>query len=234
MTRSLGMRVFATLVLWAVAALTAPSPAAAIKNGQTSKKAPAWAAYVTTVSRFLFTQTRESSCTGTIVADGWVMTAAHCVVAEDASGHPISTPLPISKFEVVLGRSDLSKTWQGRPMDGRSAAHRSTVGPSPAHGRRRAAAPLRAAAISRRPTATRAVILLAPGRRITPCLRLRLHEHVLRTARHLDRRFRALLLSPLDSAATHATALLSSAALLHDGSRLVPVPSGRLRDPERR
>jgi hypothetical protein len=113
MTRALGMRVFATLMVWAVATLMVPSPAAAIKNGQTIKNAPAWAAYVTTVSRFLFTQTSETSCTGTIVADGWVLTAAHCVVAEDANGNPTSTPLPISKFEIVLGRSDLDKTWQG-------------------------------------------------------------------------------------------------------------------------
>jgi hypothetical protein len=41
------------------------------------------------------------------------MTAAHCVVADDANGDPISTALPITKFEVVLGRSDLSKGWQG-------------------------------------------------------------------------------------------------------------------------
>jgi hypothetical protein len=64
MTRALGMRVFATLVVWAVAVLM-PSPAAAIKNGQAITKAPGWAAYVTTVSRFLFTQTSETSCTGT-------------------------------------------------------------------------------------------------------------------------------------------------------------------------
>jgi secreted trypsin-like serine protease len=113
MTQALGMRVFATLVVWAVAALIAASPVAAIKDGQAIKTAPAWAAYVTTVSRFLFTQTSETSCTGAIVADGWVVTAAHCVVSEDAHGHPTSTPLPISKFEVVLGRSDLSKTSQG-------------------------------------------------------------------------------------------------------------------------
>ena len=113
LTRALVVRVFATLLVWAVAVLTVPSPAAAIKNGQSIKESPAWAAYVTTVSRFLFTQTSETTCTGTLVADGWVMTAAHCVVAEDANGHPTSTPLPISKFEIVLGRSDLGKTWQG-------------------------------------------------------------------------------------------------------------------------
>jgi alpha-tubulin suppressor-like RCC1 family protein len=112
-TRSVMPAALAALAATALWLGLVASPATAIENGYEITTAPPWAAYVTTMSKFLWKQTRESSCTGTIVANDWVMTAAHCVVADDKDGNPTSNPLPLSRFEVVLGRSNLRKWWQG-------------------------------------------------------------------------------------------------------------------------
>jgi hypothetical protein len=108
---------FGATAAGAVVALVAlplgAAPAGAIGQGTAISVAPPWAAYVTTVSKFLWTQTRESSCTGTIVGDGWILTAAHCVMKEDNKGRPTATLIDQSKFEIVLNRNDLTKTKQG-------------------------------------------------------------------------------------------------------------------------
>jgi hypothetical protein len=106
--------VFLTLGLLAASALSVVpiQRASAISQGGSIANAPAWAAYVTTVDKTLFLQDAETSCTGTIVAADWVLTAAHCVVVHK-NGVPTGTPDPLSKFRVVLGRSNLSKTYQG-------------------------------------------------------------------------------------------------------------------------
>jgi secreted trypsin-like serine protease len=96
----------------ATAAVAAPS-ALAIENGTSISTAPPWAAYITVVQKFLFLQASEPRCTGTIVANDWVLTAAHCVMQEDKYGNPTDTKLPTSAFEVVLGRSNLHYHWQG-------------------------------------------------------------------------------------------------------------------------
>jgi secreted trypsin-like serine protease len=82
--------------------------ASAISQGTAITTAPPWAAYVTTVGNVLWQQTFESGCSGTIVAPGWVLTAAHCVVDEKTAKMD-----PLSEFRVVLGRSNLTTTRQG-------------------------------------------------------------------------------------------------------------------------
>jgi len=52
MTQTAGIRVFGTLVVWAGAALAAPSPVAAIENGQVIDKAPARVAHDSAAAHF--------------------------------------------------------------------------------------------------------------------------------------------------------------------------------------
>ena len=66
------------------------APASAVSNGVKMGTAPSWIAYVTTTSRILVFQKTESSCTGEVIAPQWILTAAHCVVTEDAEGEPVS------------------------------------------------------------------------------------------------------------------------------------------------
>jgi hypothetical protein len=95
----------ATVTVAAVAFVDGP-PAAAIESGDVVEGAMPWAAYVTTTSKFLFTQTKEGSCSGFIIADRWVLTAAHCLYFR---GKQVQT----SKLKIVLGRDDLTATWRG-------------------------------------------------------------------------------------------------------------------------
>lgn len=88
------------------------SAAVAVSGGEVVTAAPPWVAYVTTTNRFLVTQNLESSCTGSIVGNQWVLTAAHCVVVSH-NDRLTSSPINASKLKIVLGRNDLSQTWTG-------------------------------------------------------------------------------------------------------------------------
>jgi trypsin len=96
--------------------LAAPATALAISSGTQVTPTPPWTAFVNTATggAFLgFQLGSESSCSGTIIAQDWVMTAGHCVVRDDSRGNPTGTLLPISGIRVVLGRTDLTNIFQG-------------------------------------------------------------------------------------------------------------------------
>jgi hypothetical protein len=54
----------------------------------------------------------NKTCTGTIIARNWVLTAGHCVVAETAAGTFTTTTLPTSRVRITLDRDGLRR---GRP-----------------------------------------------------------------------------------------------------------------------
>ena len=85
-----------------------PTATSAIISGEAITSAPPWAAYVTVTTKFLFEQEQVSSCTGTIVGNGWVLTAEHCTYQDTGK------PIPVREFRVVLGRSNLANIFQGR------------------------------------------------------------------------------------------------------------------------
>jgi hypothetical protein len=99
-----------TFTLTATLSAIAPS-ASAVENGTAVAQAPPWSAYVVTGvhRKYLgLEQAADYSCTGTIIADDWVLTAAHCVYNEQ-----LTSQLPLSSLRVILGRSDLSQTLTG-------------------------------------------------------------------------------------------------------------------------
>ncbi len=111
------LRIAAALSMLAAATATAVAAApsaTAIENGTSVTPAPPWAAYITVVQKeYFFWQKSHPDCTGTIVAEDWVLTAAHCVLQEDQHGNLTHTQFPASIFRVVLGRDNLRDTWQG-------------------------------------------------------------------------------------------------------------------------
>jgi secreted trypsin-like serine protease len=108
----LALRSVSIIFVVALIAIGLQAPAMAIYQGDATTKAPAWAALVTNVSKVLGVgQSIDYNCTGVIVADGWVLTAAHCVVVKRNKDVPTSRKLDPSNVRVVLGRDDTS---QGR------------------------------------------------------------------------------------------------------------------------
>jgi secreted trypsin-like serine protease len=92
---------FRTLLATAAATLAAASitPANAIIGGTAAPEgAYPFMAAITDTTGFQF-------CGGTVIASSWVLTAAHCVVDETASG-----------IRVVTGRTNLSNTSQGQVL----------------------------------------------------------------------------------------------------------------------
>lgn len=93
-------------LLGALIGSLATTPTATAINGAPRVQAPPWTALVTAdnVNGFNYT------CSGIVVGDGYILTAAHCLRAGDQADSPL---IPQSKFRVWLGVSDWNQRQQG-------------------------------------------------------------------------------------------------------------------------
>jgi hypothetical protein len=95
----------AGLLAFVVLLLATAVPAGAMTHGWAVKPAPPWAALLITNERLGLKE--EPNCSGTIIADGWVLTAGHCVAKDNG------TAVKVSSVRVLIGRSDRDAKKEG-------------------------------------------------------------------------------------------------------------------------